>query len=186
MMSLNEGAESRDPGNGQRERLNVAVAALSPLASTPAPVPAGANKEEDTKVDLHLFDGTIAVETTSHRTSNLHALIIGINDYPNLSNLKGAVADADEIANFLTSESELKVPPDQIINLRNESATRQNIIDSIKGLQNNPLINREDPILIYYAGHGGTRKATEMWKIGRVAKTRFAAIPTEMVGRCPP
>ncbi|KAG8683380.1 hypothetical protein FRC11_013641, partial [Ceratobasidium sp. 423] len=113
----------------------------------------------DAEVHFRLHDGIIAVETD--RTSVLHALIIGINDYPNLPKLKGAVADADEFANFL--ESELKVPPDHIINLRDDTATRRNIIGSIKSLQNNPQINYRDPILIYYAGQGGSRKATKEW-----------------------
>ncbi|KEP52352.1 mycorrhiza-upregulated peptidase C14 [Rhizoctonia solani 123E] len=100
----------------------------------------------------------------SNHASKLHALIIGINAYPNLAKLKGAVADADAITHFLTSESQLKVPPNQIINLRNETATRRNIIDAIKSLQVNPSIDPGDPILIYYAGHGGRRNATDEWK----------------------
>ncbi|KAG8725560.1 hypothetical protein FRC11_001807 [Ceratobasidium sp. 423] len=110
-----------------------------------------------------------------YRTSKLHALIIGINDYPNLAKLKGAVADADEVAKLL--ESELKVPPAHIINLRDGAATRQNIIISIKSLQNNPQINRGDPILIYYAGHGGVKKATDLWMSKNGANTVQVIFP---------
>ncbi|CAE6402008.1 unnamed protein product [Rhizoctonia solani] len=109
-----------------------------------------------------ICDSTDYVSRTIDHTSKLHALVIGINDYPNLSKLKGAVADADEFARLL--DSDLKVPGDQIVNLRNETATRQGIINSIKQLRKNPHINYGDPILIYYAGHGGVRKATEKWK----------------------
>ncbi|CAE6381252.1 unnamed protein product [Rhizoctonia solani] len=123
-------------------------------------IPGG--REDDVQVEVSLDNGTLAIETTNNLASKLHALIIGINDYPNLLELKGAVADANEFATFL--ESDLKVPADQIVNLRDGTATRQGIIDSIKRLQNDPRINRGDPILIYYAGHGGVRKATEQWK----------------------
>ncbi|KAG8708317.1 hypothetical protein FRC11_006569, partial [Ceratobasidium sp. 423] len=112
------------------------------------PVPLPADNEE--------------IKVDKIKAKKLHALIIGINDYPNLPRLKGAVADADEVVKFL--ESELKIPPDHIINLRDDTATRQNIINSIKSFQNNPRINRGDPILIYYAGNGGVRRATEEWR----------------------
>ncbi|CAE6438870.1 unnamed protein product [Rhizoctonia solani] len=158
-MDSNQGTSSGDSGGEYKERMN------APVITPPAPgaIPTATDKDEDTKVDPLLPDETLAVETTSNRPSNIHALIIGINAYPNLPNLKGAVADADEIANFLTSESELNVPPNQVINLRDEAATRQKIIDSFRSLQENPSINRGDPILIYYAGHGGIRVATEEW-----------------------
>ncbi|EUC61456.1 mycorrhiza-upregulated peptidase C14 [Rhizoctonia solani AG-3 Rhs1AP] len=113
----------------------------------------------------------------SNHASKLHALIIGINAYPNLAKLKGAVADADAITHFLTSESQLKVPPNQIINLRNETATRRNIIDAIKSLQVNPSIDPGDPILIYYAGHGGQRNATDEWKEAKGAHQIQAIFP---------
>ncbi|KAL5639795.1 hypothetical protein ACGC1H_006391 [Rhizoctonia solani] len=163
-MSFNQGRE-KDPGDEDRGKPQAAVAALPPLVSDLAPLPAIANKERyqgHTKVNLHTSNETGAAET--NRTWKLHALVIGINAYPNISKLQGAVADADEIAHFLTSESGLKVPPNQIINLRDETATRQNIIDSIKSLQINPSIDHGDPILIYYAGHGGQRNSTDEWK----------------------
>ncbi|CAE6457555.1 unnamed protein product [Rhizoctonia solani] len=128
-----------------------------PSGSTPAPpaVPEAKNMEDNHPPK--------AVTIQTNLTPKLHALIIGINAYPNLSNLGGAVADADEVANFLTSESGLRVPPSQIINLRDTTGTRQKIIDSFRLLQETPSINRGDPILIYYAGHGGMRVATEEW-----------------------
>ncbi|KAF8752246.1 Caspase domain [Rhizoctonia solani] len=132
-----------------------------PSASPSAGATSG-GEERDSQVTFQLDNGTTAVETTSNHTSKLHALIIGINDYPNLSKLKGAVADADAFAEFL--QSDLKVPAQQIVNLRDNAATRQAIIDSIMQLWSNPHINYGDPILIYYAGHGGARRATEQWK----------------------
>ncbi|CAE6447578.1 unnamed protein product [Rhizoctonia solani] len=151
---------NRIPGGEDRGRPSHAVAAT--LSQIPDAVLPAVNNEEIVQSDVTLPNGTTAFETISNRTSRLHALIIGINNYPNLPKLKGAVADADEVTELLVSE--LQVLPEHIINLREGAATRQEIIDSIKSLQSNPQINKGDPILIYYAGHGGVRKATEVWK----------------------
>ncbi|KAJ2922365.1 hypothetical protein H1R20_g14743, partial [Candolleomyces eurysporus] len=70
-----------------------------------------------------------------------------------MGKLSGAVPDADAMSNYLRRD--LKVPPDQITNLRNKEATRSNIIAAFEGLRDNSRIKHQDPILIYYAGHGG-------------------------------
>ncbi|KAJ1301208.1 hypothetical protein OPQ81_003618 [Rhizoctonia solani] len=103
---------------------------------------------------------TIVVENTSKST--LYALIIGINTYPNITPLRGAVNDANEMSNFLTSD--LQVPLDHIINLRNESASRANIIKGFRDLRDDPRIKKGDPILIYYAGHGGSQQPSKTLK----------------------
>ncbi|CAE6446132.1 unnamed protein product [Rhizoctonia solani] len=92
----------------------------------------------------------------------LYALTIGIDEYSSLKALKGAVSDADDVSNFLMVD--LGVPSDHIVNLRNEHATRKRIIDEFQNLWSNPHINRGDPILIYYAGHGGLAEANQEWK----------------------
>ncbi|KAG7440927.1 uncharacterized protein BT62DRAFT_909410 [Guyanagaster necrorhizus] len=96
-------------------------------------------------------------------TPPLYALVIGIDKY--LSNgirdLKGAVADADAVNTFL--QETLLVPKDQIKNLRNEDATRVTIETEIKRLGDNSAIKKEDPILIYYAGHGAEADAPSGW-----------------------
>ncbi|KAG7440958.1 uncharacterized protein BT62DRAFT_956397 [Guyanagaster necrorhizus] len=95
--------------------------------------------------------------------SPLFALVIGIDKY--LSNevrhLKGAVADADAVNTFL--QETLLVPKDQIKNLRNKDATRVTIETEIKRLGDNSAIKKDDPILIYYAGHGAEAKAPSRW-----------------------
>ncbi|KAH7337507.1 caspase domain-containing protein [Rhizoctonia solani] len=113
----------------------------------------------DTPVDGEAAKA-IVVKNTSQST--LYALIIGINTYPNITHLKGATNDADEMSNFLTSD--LQVPSDHIINLRNESASRVNIIKGFRDLRDDPRIKRGDPILIYYAGHGGSYKPSRHLK----------------------
>lgn len=92
----------------------------------------------------------------------LHALLIGINDYPNLPKLKGAVADANEMYKFLTSD--IQVPPENIRLLCDGDALREEIIRGFRELQDNPCIKKGDPILIYIAGHGGLREANPEWR----------------------
>lgn len=100
--------------------------------------------------------------TPSKSESTLYALIIGIDGYPKLKPLKGAVYDADQVAEFLMGD--LMVPPDHITNLRNETASREGILGAFQALRDDPRIKNGDPILIYYAGHGGSSKAPEVWK----------------------
>ncbi|KAK0471053.1 caspase domain-containing protein [Armillaria novae-zelandiae] len=96
-------------------------------------------------------------------TPRLFALVIGINKY--LSNevrdLSGAVADADDVSEFL--QKTLGVPKDQIKNLRNEQATRVTIETEINNLGNNLEIAKDDAILIFYAGHGAEARAPSGW-----------------------
>ncbi|KAK0440553.1 caspase domain-containing protein [Armillaria borealis] len=93
----------------------------------------------------------------------LFALVIGIDKYfsDGIRDLSGAVADADAVDAFL--QETLRVPKHQIKNLRNEEATRLTIETEIKDLGNNPAIKKDDPILIFYAGHGAEAKATLGW-----------------------
>lgn len=88
----------------------------------------------------------------------LFALIIGINEYEErANNLHGAVADADAVREFLIEQ--LGVPDDRILMLRNEKATREGIISSLRDLASDKYpIGKLDPILIFYAGHGAEVK----------------------------
>ena len=58
----------------------------------------------------------------------------------------------------------LNVPESHIINLRDKTATREGIIGSFRSLQNNPEINRDDAIFIYFAGHGSETEAPASWE----------------------
>ncbi|KAL0066446.1 hypothetical protein AAF712_006488 [Marasmius tenuissimus] len=86
---------------------------------------------------------------------SLFALVIGINNYQDqaISNLGGAAADANAFSSLL--KDIYRVPAERIRNLRNEEATRQAILQAIEDLAESPTITNRDPIVIYYAGHGG-------------------------------
>ncbi|KAK0214586.1 caspase domain-containing protein [Armillaria fumosa] len=94
---------------------------------------------------------------TERPTPSLFALVIGIDKYMHcseqLKNLHGAVADADAVKAYLLDT--LDIPEHRIKTLRNEEATRVTIEEEIKNLGRNPEITKDDPILIFYAGHGG-------------------------------
>ncbi|CEL54919.1 hypothetical protein RSOLAG1IB_07411 [Rhizoctonia solani AG-1 IB] len=86
----------------------------------------------------------------------LHALIIGIDDY-NDRPLYGAVADAKNFRKYLVNR--LQIPESQITLLTNRQAKRQAIIDELKKLAILDSINHDDPIVIYYSGHGSEAPA---------------------------
>ncbi|KZV91913.1 hypothetical protein EXIGLDRAFT_718838 [Exidia glandulosa HHB12029] len=100
--------------------------------------------------------------------SRLFALIIGINVHEHAGstfhNLKGAVADADDMCDFLTST--LAVDPSHIRNLRDHQATRDGIIDAFAALTSDDRIHRDDAIVIFYAGHGSQAAAPSDWETG--------------------
>ncbi|KZP29219.1 hypothetical protein FIBSPDRAFT_727545, partial [Athelia psychrophila] len=97
-------------------------------------------------------------------TTPLHALVIGINEYANISQLKGCVADADAVEAFLRDE--LKVPQNQITSLRDKKASRSAMIQAFRDLAIHPNIQINDPILIFYAGHGSELAAPPGWEAG--------------------
>ncbi len=87
--------------------------------------------------------------------NNLFALLIGINDYTfEGSKLKGAVDDANNVKEYLTGT--LDVPLRNIKVLLDQEASRANIIKEIEKLEVKEEIAKDDPILIYFAGHGNT------------------------------
>jgi uncharacterized caspase-like protein len=92
----------------------------------------------------------------------MHALLIGIDNYPNLPKLKAAVADVNCMNGFLANT--LGVPNAHIRTLKNAEATCQNIISGISDFTAADNGIREgDRILIYFAGHGSTLPIPSNW-----------------------
>ncbi len=79
-------------------------------------------------------------------------LIIGINNYQNVQPLSYACNDADAIADILTSE--LDFPPDKVILLKDDQATKQSIMDNY--LRFTVSCDPDSRILVFFAGHGHT------------------------------
>lgn len=97
-------------------------------------------------------------------TNNIFALIIGIDKYERDEyRLEGAVADANEFEHYVGTD--LGAPEDNIISLRDEKATRSQIIGAFKKLKDRKdIVPGKAIIIIYYAGHGAVAKKPAQWE----------------------
>ena len=82
--------------------------------------------------------------------SNQHALVIGIDKYQHLTNLKGAVNDANLLAKTLRNKN-ISLPDHRV--LLNEQATRKAFINAWQDMLQ--AANPGDRLILTYAGHGG-------------------------------
>lgn len=98
---------------------------------------------------------------THSAKSALFAILIGINKYQNIRHLEGCVADVNDMMKFLMDS--MGVPRERIVTLFDEQATRRNIISHIQSLAEEGEIKKDDPILIFYAGHGAEAMPPEGW-----------------------
>ncbi|TFK31409.1 caspase domain-containing protein [Crucibulum laeve] len=102
---------------------------------------------------------------TRFDSSQIFALVIGINkynceEYPNLS---AATKDANAFENFLLTR--MAVPKANIVNLRDDQATRDGILAGFTALRDNVNIRKDEAaIVIYYAGHGARVDKPEEWE----------------------
>lgn len=113
----------------------------------------------------------------SENSFRLFALVIGVNVHgppPHKKPLKGAVSDAKLFVNWLVWRG---VPLDNIVVLTDKNATSAAIIDALKKLKTDQRIRREDPIVIYYAGHGTEIPAPDGWECGRADKMIQGIVP---------
>ncbi|KAF8594925.1 hypothetical protein BDV93DRAFT_576869 [Ceratobasidium sp. AG-I] len=108
--------------------------------------------------DLH---GRPSISQEPH----LHGLFFGIDEYesPSYHNLSGAIQDVNNMVDYF--HHDLGVPLEQLTIRRNSEATRSRIISDIQALSNNPLIKKQDPIVIYFSGHGCTPKRPQNWPV---------------------
>lgn len=86
------------------------------------------------------------------RTSTLHVLTIGVNEYRNPAlNLNYGVPDATAIASFMNRKAQGLFKEVRTYELYNQDATRANIMAKLAELR---TTNPEDVAVIYFAGHG--------------------------------
>lgn len=88
------------------------------------------------------------------------------------------MADANDVTEYLNKE--LIVPRENINVLQNSQATRAGIIGAIQALGENPLIKEQDPIVIYFAGHGCTLKGPAGWAVGETHIQGIVTYDTNM------
>lgn len=98
--------------------------------------------------------------------SRAFLLLIAIDKYASydLVDLKGAVADAEDVKKYF--QEVVGVPKSRIKTLYNTKATRGAIIKSLHAIIRDRQIERGDPIVIFYAGHGGQGKPPPGWPAG--------------------
>lgn len=87
---------------------------------------------------------------STHYSKN-NALIIGINNYKNVTPLSYAVSDAEEVKDILINE--LDFPAENVTYLINEHATKSNILKAFMSFSSADL---DEKIFIFFAGHGHT------------------------------
>jgi len=83
-----------------------------------------------------------------------YALVIGINHYQKIAQLKTAVHDAQEVARELQEQYDFT--PTLLLD---EKATRAAILKELNAIKNRMTAN--DSLIIFYAGHGWMDKVTE-------------------------
>ncbi len=89
---------------------------------------------------------------TSYTASR--ALVIGINEYADVSPLSYAVSDAEEFRSVLISE--LGFPAENVSYLRDGEATREAILRKFTRFTRND-VELDERIIIFFAGHGHTQ-----------------------------
>ena len=100
--------------------------------------------------------------TTDDIYDNSYALIIGIDKYQNVQPLNYAVKDAESIQDILVNTFDF--PESNIKLLKNEEATKQNILKSFSDITKKA--DDKDRVLIYFAGHGMTDDLPEGGEMG--------------------
>ena len=86
---------------------------------------------------------------------NIWAVVIGIDTYPNIPQLKYGVSDARAFYSFLVKNN--RIPSENVTLLVNEQATLANL-RTLLGTKLKRNAGRDDMVIIYFAGHGATER----------------------------
>ncbi|PVF95456.1 hypothetical protein CPB86DRAFT_827907 [Serendipita vermifera] len=106
--------------------------------------------------------GSTSATSNNEDHISLHAILIGIDEYRDEGyRLAGAVNDAEAMKEYLRKE----FPTSRICCLYNEMATRRGIIRELERLIHDETVKPQDPIIIFYAGHGGEKGPPRRWNI---------------------
>jgi peptidoglycan/xylan/chitin deacetylase (PgdA/CDA1 family)/regulator of sirC expression with transglutaminase-like and TPR domain len=100
-----------------------------------------------------------------YRTS--FAVIIGINKYQSWPRLQYAVNDATAVRDMLVDQ--LRFKPENVFVLLDEDATRERILALLgETLADPQRVGREDRVVVFYAGHGATRRLPSGRSLGYI------------------
>ena len=88
-------------------------------------------------------------------------MLIGIDTYLHVGSLAGCVNDCNAMKAWLEGSFG---DVHQVL-LMNDQATRANIVIAIQNLAKDQRIQENDPVLIFFAGHGAEVKPLKEWKL---------------------
>lgn len=125
----------------------LALVAILLLGVFPPPTDAGTKRG----VKVTDIDGKSPAEFVAGRSGKSWAVVIGINAYEHVPHLTYATADARSIADLFTRKGFT------VTTLYDKAATRKAILHAL-GDQLPGQIGEQDQVVIFFAGHGETRK----------------------------
>lgn len=108
--------------------------------------------------------GSAPTVTTGYQKS--WAIVIGIDDYAKWPKLEYASHDAQAIADTLTGQ--FGFPSSQVIVLKNQQATRNNILAAFHDRLADDRTGRDDRVFVFFAGHGATRRLASGRDLGYI------------------
>jgi peptidoglycan/xylan/chitin deacetylase (PgdA/CDA1 family)/uncharacterized caspase-like protein len=95
------------------------------------------------------------------------ALIVGINEYRSWPRLRYAVNDARAVESALVER--YGFPRENVIRLLDGEATRERIVEILGGTLAEPgRVGPDDRVLVFFAGHGATRKLPSGKELGYI------------------
>jgi len=110
-------------------------------------------------------DAALAAASGDSLYRDSHALIVGIDQYAKWPGLHHAVKDAKAMQDALVSRFGFK--PENVTALYDAEATRANILRALNDkLADAKRVKRDDRVMVFFAGHGGTRKLTSGRDVG--------------------
>ncbi|MEG2803978.1 polysaccharide deacetylase family protein [Stenotrophomonas sp.] len=110
--------------------------------------------------------GTAADATVTSGYEKSWAIVIGIDDYSKWPRLEYASHDAQAIADTLTGQ--FGFPASQVITLKNQQATRNNILAAFHDRLADERTGKNDRVFVFFAGHGATRKLASGRDLGYI------------------
>ncbi|WP_269789544.1 polysaccharide deacetylase family protein [Stenotrophomonas sp. Iso1] len=105
-----------------------------------------------------------AAITTGYEKS--WAIVIGIDEYAKWPKLEYAGRDAQSIADTLTGQ--FGFPSSQVIVLKNQQATRNNILAAFHDRLADERTGKNDRVFVFFAGHGATRQLASGRDLGYI------------------
>ncbi|AWH55349.1 polysaccharide deacetylase [Stenotrophomonas sp. ESTM1D_MKCIP4_1] len=125
---------------------------------------AGWNGREFTVARARKGAASDATVTTGYEKS--WAIVVGIDNYAKWQKLEYASHDAQAVADTLTGQ--FGFPSSQVIVLKNEQATRNNILAAFHDRLADDRTGRNDRVFVFFAGHGATRQLASGRDLGYI------------------